>query len=45
MRYRTRFFLTNVMLGFASALALMVVTFAVTLFARDLVQWVWALSP
>ena len=41
MKYRSRFLLTTVALGFVSALVLMAVAFVLTLHARELVMWVW----
>ena len=41
MRYRSRFFLATAALGFASALALMLVTFVVSLKFREIAQLVW----
>jgi hypothetical protein len=40
MRYRSRFFLATTAIGFASALALMLVTFAVSLKFREFAQLV-----
>jgi hypothetical protein len=41
MRYRARFLLTTVVLGIASALALMVVTFVISLEFREFARAVW----